>query len=474
MAMRKVLSVLFLFAMATVAVAQSDLTLYNFNAIPQSLHTNPAYPQQTKVWIGLPAISGLHAHFHNNGFMLSDLLAEGTDINENKNRIIDNLDDKSHIAFNQSIDLLGIGFRTGKGFFSMGATQSTDFKMDYPVDLLKLINYGNAEYSDKSLNVNSFDFEVMTRTNFYLGYQHTLLNDRLNIGGRFKYIIGQTHTYVERMNAEIYTHGNGEQLDVSTDILIRTAGVSGFVDDVDLNISEALLPSNSGFAVDLGGYYKLNDNWSVSASVLDLGLINWSMNTRDYVSKGSYSYDGIDADLSGDDIDQSAENVQDSLKEAFDFKEVDGEAYSQWLSTRIFAGVNYALTDKHTFGALYHARLWGGQMYHDMSVNYQGRLSRTFQFTASYSVINGTYNNVGAGFDLKLGAIQLYVLSDNILGAVQYANLQTSNVRVGINLTFYGKKKSSLPDDSPVEVPVNEPEEESPSEGEDMENNRNQ
>ncbi len=443
-----------------VATAQSDLTLYNFNAIPQSMHVNPAYPQQTKVWVGLPVMSGLHFHFHNNGFKLVDLLERGTDPNENLDNIINNLDDKSHLAISQNVDLFGVAFRVGNGMFSVGATQEVDMRMDYPVDLLKVIRYGNDQYVDQSLNVSQFDYETVARTNFYMGYQHSLMEDRLSIGGRLRYIIGQQHSYVERMNAEINTRDNGFELEVKTDILIRTAGVSSVLENsFGDNIMGNVIPQNSGFGLDLGGHYKINENWDVSASVIDLGLINWTANTRDYRSNGEFVYDGIDADLADDNLGDSWENTQDSLSEAFDFKETDGESYTRWLSPRVFLGGNYHFNDKHAVGALYHGRFWDGELFHDVSFNYQGRWSRTFQFIASYSIINRTYNNVGAGFSLKMGPVQLYLLSDNILGAMMYENLQTTNLRVGLNLTFYGKrnKKSTgtqLVDPIPVEEPT--------------------
>lgn len=454
-----------------VASAQSDLTLYNFNAIPQSLHTNPAYPQQTKVWVGLPVLSGVQFHFHNNGFKLVDLLATGSDVNDNIDNIINNLDDKSHLALNQSFDLFGVAFKMGNGFFSMGATQTVDFRMDYPIDLLKIVRFGNDQYVNQSLNVNQFDYETTVRTNLYIGYQHSLMDDRLRVGGRFKYIIGQQHSYVERMNAEINTNDDGFELDIKTDILIRTAGVSGIFDDsFGDNIMGSIIPENSGVAGDLGVFYQINDKWDVSASVIDLGVINWSAGTRDYISNGQFTYDGIDADLSKEDMEGSLQETQDSLKAAFDFEEVDGESYSRWLSPRVFVGANYNFNKKHSLGALYHARVWNGDAFHDFSLNYRGRWSRMFQFITSYSVINGTYNNVGVGFDLKMGPVQLYVLSDNVLGALMYENLQTTNLRVGLNFTFYGKKNKGI-EATPLVDPIPAAPEETPEPADSNENN---
>ncbi len=435
-----------------IAEAQSDLLLYNFNAVPQSLHVNPAYPQQTKVWIGLPGMSGYHVHYHNSGFALIDLLERGSDIDSNRNRLIRNLDGVSQLTVNQSIELLGIGFKMGNGFLSAGAYQSVDFRMDFPADLLRFVNFGNVSAGagdtlDSQFNLGGFDFETISRTNVYLGYQHKFLDERLTVGGRFKYIIGQQNTWVERMNVNVAS--TDTSFNVKTDALIHTSGTASFIDGSDITDPVTIaVPGNVGYGIDFGIHYKLNKHWNFSVSAIDIGSITWKENNRDYVSNGEYSFSGVEIDYSDENPGSGTEYVLDSITEAFDFNEVDGQAYTKPWMSRYFVSANYQINEKHGFGVLYHARKWGDDFFHDYSVNYQGRLSRTFQFTASYSVINGTYNNVGAGFDLKLGPIQLYVLSDNLLHGIMYENLKTTNLRFGVNIALYSKQnKNKQPDD---------------------------
>jgi len=418
--------------------AQSDLTLYNFDGIAQSLHVNPALPQQTRVWVGIPALSSIQVYYHNDGFRPIDLLETGTDVNDNIDNIILGLDNKSQFAINQSLDLLGVGFRVKGGFLSLGAQQVTDYRMDYPVDLLKLVWFGNAGTNYRSSNLSEFDFETVTRTNYYIGYQKSI-NDKLSLGGRFKYIVGQGHAYVERMNAKVTTLDNSN-LEIETDIVIKTAGIRDYIEDNPFDIKTSVFPDNSGFGVDLGAHYIFDDKWSFSASVIDLGFINWKSATRNYVSNGTFEYEGVDANLNEDDPVGSFDEIIDSLAAAFDFKEVDGEKYTKWLASRAFLAANYKINEKHTFGAVYQLKLWSGTAYHDFSVNYQGRLAKSFQYTVSYSIINGTYNNVGAGFQTKLGPIQLYLLTDNFLNIMYYENLETTNVRVGLNVALFDKK----------------------------------
>ncbi|AEV31413.1 hypothetical protein Oweho_0394 [Owenweeksia hongkongensis DSM 17368] len=446
---------LILFASALVgfsthSFAQSDLTLYNFNSVAQSLHVNPALPQQTRVWVGIPLLSSIQVSYHNDGFRPIDLFETGTDVNENLDNIILGLDDESQFAINQSIDLLGVGFQVSGGFLTLGAQQVTDYRMDYPVDLLRLVRFGNAGADYRSSNVSEFDFETVTRTNYYIGYQKDV-NDKLSLGGRFKYIIGQGHAYVEKMDATIETLDNSN-LEIETDIIIRTAGISDYIEENPFEIKTSVFPDNNGFGIDLGANYVLDDKWSFSASVLDLGFINWKSGTRDYVSKGTFEYEGVDANLNDDDPVGSFDEILDSLAAAFEFTEVDGEKYTKWLASRVFLAANYKINERHTFGAVYQMKLWSGTTYHDFSVNYQGRLARAFQYTVSYSIINGTYNNVGAGFQTKLGPVQLYLLTDNFLNIMYYENLETTNVRLGLNVALFDKKTKKNKTKAPTNV----------------------
>lgn len=58
-------------------------------------------------------------------------------------------------------------------------------------------------------------------------------------------------------------NGNKREYDKINDVDVDGAGLGGF-----------------SMALDLGGVYKVNKNLTVSASVLDLGFINWSNNMK--------------------------------------------------------------------------------------------------------------------------------------------------------------------------------------------------
>lgn len=434
-----------------VSFAQSDLTLYNFTAIPQSLHVNPAMPQQTKVWVGLPALSGINIHFQNTGFTLAELIPKGSDINVQLREIADNMDGDSHLAINQEIELLGIGFKAGRGFVSLGATQNINLRIGYPAGILRFISYVPGD-PITGLSLDEFDYESMVRTNFYLGYQHKFMKNRLTLGFRGKYIFGQQHSEVERINAQIDA-SDPFLTKIRTNIKVRSSGLSKLLDK-DLDPSDdpigLALTENNGVAFDFGGNFLITRKLSVNFSVLDLGSIDWKEGNEDYISNGEYDFEGIELDLADQNFDGVIDALTDSISNVFSFDTIENApAYNTKLSTRVFAGINYNFHPKHGVGLLYHARLGLDDKYHsDYSVNYQGRWFRGMQFIASYSVINGIQNNVGAGIDFKFGPLQLYIISDNVLGAIYYEDLNTTNLRVGLNIVFYGKKEKD-PRDMP-------------------------
>ncbi len=437
--MKKISLFLVALGLSTALSAQSDMMLYNFNAIPQVHHTNPAYPQQTKWYIGLPAVSGFSTHYHNSGFALIDIFEAGTDINQNLADLSASLDGSSQLNLNNRVELLGIGFKAGRGFVTLGATQTVDFKMDLPYQLFQIMFSGNGSITN--LDLNTFDLETINRTDFYLGYQHKFLNEKLTLGVKGKYVFAQQHAYIERMNLSLKNDGNYNIRAVS-DILVRTSGPSAFESFEDQEILDIALPNNTGLVFDFGVHYKINDRFDVSASFLDFGSITYTSFNRDYVSEGEFDFEGVEIDLSQDDFSNVGDATLDSLEKAFNFREEDGNTYSRDLMNRAFVSFNYNLSPKHSFGALFHTRIWNGEMFNDYGINYVGRWGRFFQFTAGYSMINGTMHNIGAGFDMKMGPLQLYLMTDNVMAA-DYASVQTTNLRVGLNICFYGSRSKN-------------------------------
>jgi hypothetical protein len=423
--------------------AQTDFMLYDFDAIGQSLHVNPATPQQSKVWVALPALSGSSINYTNNAFSLYDVFAAGSDINENLESVARGLDDNSRINFSTELDILGVGFKTGKSYWSLGSTYNFGYNMTLPSELMKVLFANDANTTLTNFSLSDFGFEATSRLNFYLGFQRKFLDEKLTLGARVKYIFGQAQAATDRFNISV-VNDSTYSATITADALARTSGANTLQDvefDGFATAQSLLLTNNTGLGFDFGADYKLNDNWSFSASIVDLGSITWRDDITDYRSEGTFIFDGVDVDLSDENPGAGLGSLGDSLVDAFNFSESAGASYTNSLNTRYFASATYNLTKKHSFSAIYLAQALNQGLASSVGINYYGKIARGFQVKAGYSLINGTANNIGLGLQFKLGPVQLYLMSENALGIARYTELQVTNIRFGLNVAIFGKRK---------------------------------
>jgi len=71
--MRKIILTLLLFCFVGGAFAQSNLTLYNMEPIPQRLSVNPALAPDCKWYLGMPALSSIDLNFASNALQFKSI-----------------------------------------------------------------------------------------------------------------------------------------------------------------------------------------------------------------------------------------------------------------------------------------------------------------------------------------------------------------------------------------------------------------
>jgi hypothetical protein len=109
-----------------------------------------------------------------------------------------------------------------------------------------------------------------------------------------------------------------------------------------------------------------------------------------------------------------------------------------------------------------------------MGLAYNYHLGNFLSATASYSIYNRSYSNVGFGLSVNLGPVEIYCLTDNFLAfgtlnprdnfisnSSNSINIDTKKVRngqihFGLNLTF-GREKKEKPVDDGDEKAVKSP-----------------
>ena len=430
----------FLFAFS-VGNAQSFLSIYNFNHVNQNLMVNPASPHNYKLVVGVPGLGGLSTHVNNKN--LVSFLEKDGDPNENLGNAINQLKPEDRINTTQSLDGIFVGFKSSKGYWTISAQQKTDFNMTMPGEMLKFLYFGNAGsgYVGKTLDLSNFNIEAIVRNEYGIGYQHKI-DSNLIIGGRFKYISGVSNIYTQRFNASIYS--DIENINVNTDILLNTSGIYNGIldtDDVVGYYSGSAFSKNTGMGFDLGVYYKINKRFDVSGSILNLGWIKWNKDLKGLEVKGDFDFYGVEGSFPFDSLDFGG--FLDSTVSRIEVNEVDINSYSTTLPSHFILSGQFYANEKNVFGLLYQGSFWNDRLYSNYGVMYNGRYSKWFNLTLGYSVIDNSLNNVTLGASVRLGAFQIYALTDNTFGFLNPSEIVATNVRAGVTISILDSPKNN-------------------------------
>lgn len=466
--MKKIIFLLFFFGSVNYTLlAQQDLTLYNLEVVPQRMYANPALiPTYSKVNIGIPGISSLYTNVSNNGFKYSDLVKHRADdsLYVDYGNMLRKLAKNNYLSVAFQPDILSFGFIIKeKNYFSVNITEKVNIRFRYPKNFMEFIWKGNGALLGDELKFN-FGVNFSHYREYGLGFARQI-NDKLTVGGKLKYLYGMENVWTEKSDITLTTEPNYFAITAKANIKVNTSGLDSNSTD-NIQVKEyAFKRKNHGMGIDLGGVYKYNDKFTFSASMIDLGFIRWKHATTNYQSNtpnAQFTYEGADIaqviNKDSTNIGDSFQEIADSLSEKFKIDTVHN-SYTTKLSTQIYLGGNYHLTEKINAGILFYGQIFDKAIHPGVALSYNQKVGRWLNFSATYSIYNRSYNNVGLGLALNAGPVQLYVVSDNVLGAIFPQNTKNLHLHAGINLTFkrkpLDKDKDGIPDkkDSCPETP---------------------
>jgi len=440
-----ILSGIFLIALlaTTLVKAQTNFTLYHMKLVPYRMADNPALFPQARSFVGTPGISSLSVKGYN-AFSYSDLITRGSDdsLKLDFDNLIKVLDDKNNFFTNVDIDLFSFGFQVKeKHYFSFSLSEHVIMQSMYPKSLLNLIWKGNAPAGLGNELLLSPKMDALMYDEFAVGLAEKV-NEKFTFGIRFKLINGQANVYTDQAFVSLYTDPVDYSYRIKSNISIRTSGIDGME---NRNASSFFKGGNLGFGIDLGSTYQFNPQFSVSASILNLGAINWKKNLLELKSRNPGEetiFEGIDINdyiADGKTNENALETALDSLADDFKIDSVYNQSYKTSLPMHFYAGADYNLNDKNTVGFLLNGQFYDSKFLPSYSLSYYTQLGRVLGLTASYNVINKTYNNIGFGFSLNMGSLQLYATSDNVLAFIKVKEAQTADFHTGLVWTF-GRK----------------------------------
>lgn len=447
--------------------AQESTTLQFMKGFPLSDLQNPAlHNDSSLVVVGLPGTSGMYFDFSSD-FAINDLIHKGTGVLADS-LVLDidgfhsSLKTTNSIQQNFSMPLFYLGVRSKKSFFSFGITEKVTNRFSFDKSFVTFLKDGNAPYMGQDYDLGNLIMNAFHYREFSLGYSNELIKNKLTIGAKVKALYGKFAFQTERMNMKVETAADGSYLNLKSDIKINISapitveyGTDGYFanmngDNVDPS-TYMLQNGNTGIAFDLGAVYKLTPKIMLSASIVDIGKISFKNDIISLNHVSTYKWEGIDFSKSIDnskaDYVDPADLAEDEMKKIENsFKPKKSEfgtsAFDMSLPTKIYLGGTYQVNNKLNIGLLDRYIKDGDISQNALTLSANSAFGKFFSLSGSYSMIDDSYNNIGLGMAIRLGFMQLYFVSDNVLALTDPAKAKFANLRFGINFLF-GRKETS-------------------------------
>ena len=500
----KLIGVFFIMLVCTLSAnAQFLRTSYFMEGTHYRQQLNPALTP-TKGYFNLPVIGAVNATVGSTslGYQdIIDIIDDGDDF-YTKPDFMNRLKDNNKLNVNFSTEILSAGWYKGKNFWSFNIGLRTDIGANLTKNMFTFLNemetveenWRNSNYdiSGQQLNINAY-------TEIGLGLSRQI-NSRLTVGARVKALLGignmelklnrvamsanlPSDQQINQWSSESYwnsmTPSQAAQaaqelkdkfnnyhanLTVGAELKSSFKGLElqeeegkDYVTDFDFD-SGKLGIAGYGFGIDLGASYKILDNLTVSASVLDLGFISWSKSSTKIASanpdpidiKGSTYANMVDPNNPNtvmnavNQLQNDAQGYMDRVTNGdvldYDMLQLEvsdaKESRKSRLASTLVLGAEYGFfNNKLAVGVLSTTRFVQPDALTELTFSANYRPKSWFNVALSYSAIQSAGKSFGLG--LKLGP--LFVGTDYMfLGK----NSNTVNGFVGVSIPLGGRKAS--------------------------------
>ena len=271
-------------------------TMYYMGTVPQSYYLNPATQPQCGLFIGAPILSSLYGDAINTGFTSTDFIFKDPDSDSvlhlfhpraDKMEFINSLNNVEYTSGSGAFNIASFGFKAGDLFFAFDATIKMEQSLSYPKDVFEFLLTGTEDGNVIDLEKLSIDF--LSYAEFAVNISKNF-GDYISLGVRPKLLYGLGTIYNDNTTLNLETSASAYEMNIDTEIKSSFGGIPVPVDDngaLDLNgeldLNDSIFQDdgykkflkNKGFGLDLGIHINPIEKLQLSASVLDLGYINW-------------------------------------------------------------------------------------------------------------------------------------------------------------------------------------------------------
>jgi hypothetical protein len=429
--------------------AQQSNTMYFMELMPQANQLNPAFQIPCKLYVSFPLLGNTFIHYSNSGFAINDLITQnGTNAQLNTSFFLENQEKSQLINFWTNINLLSVGYKYKKTYFSFYLNERIEADINYQNQLFAFAILGNGAYLDKKVTINGPGISLLHYREYSFGVSQ-VWDEQFTFGAKFKLLFGKANLYTPTLKTSWLTDANNFNIDLNAQskvnmslplILELNNNLITGTTVQDDPIAYLLNRKNVGIALDAGIVYKIDDKTTVAASILDFGGFFWRSNPYVLEANGHFNYKGIQFGNNTLNFSQ-ARLLSDTLQTLYNVS-INPSSYVSPLSPKVFIGGQRTIYKWLNLSALAKAEIYRVKIHPSLTLGTNFIVSRNFSSTISYTVANSKFNNLGAGLCFRVPGFGFYLISDNLYGMAKYRSTRLLNFQFGIDMMFgCGKKK---------------------------------
>ena len=331
-------------------MAQTAKSAYFLDGTFHNFKLNPAMKAERgffsvglgNMTIGANSNVGISDFLYPQGNKLTTFMSGDVDQAEFLGRLPESI----RMGFNFDETLLALGFRMFGGYTSFSVSMHASTSMALPKGFFEFAKTGlqQSSFNFSGINMNTMNYAAAT-----LGYSHEVYKG-LRVGVNLKYLIGLAYADVtfDRFNVElseerwmVEAHARAQAALFSE---VYFNGGENTLNNLKLG---ALSPAANGFAVDLGVVYDMKEfvpGLTVSASLLDLGKINWQYMMSLENDGTPVVWNGLtDIDINniGSSVEAEFERLGEAAEQMMEFKVNDIESIPTKLGATMYLGAEY-------------------------------------------------------------------------------------------------------------------------------------
>lgn len=460
---RVICATVLLVAISFFSSAQQLRTSYFMDKSTVRTALNPAFRPE-RGYVSIPFLGGINASFGSNGISLGDVLYPRNgrlvtfmDQSVPADAFLKNLKTNNQFNTDFSMNIMSAGWYRGNGFWTIDLNVKGVSNASIPKTLFEFMKKGSGA-EGTVYDISDINMYADSYVEAAVGYSRPV-NDKLTVGGKLKFLAGAANMDVHFENMHVEMNQNIWKI---TSTGYMNASLKGLTPDFDVDNKDKEYingfdydsPGVAGFgsAIDLGASYKLLDNLTLSASVLDLGFISWGASSTtvghtDLDGEG-FTFSGFKLPIGNDNSDNSMsdqfDDMTDDITNLFHFRQQESKGRTTMLRSTLNIGAEYSLFDNCLgFGLLSSTRFYTPKAFTELTVSANYRPVNWFAASLSYSMIHSDFKTFGFALNFSPSWINFFLGTDYMLTKVTPqmvpVNSHTANVFFGLSIPLRGR-----------------------------------